>query len=176
MENDFKLDLSHTVELVQSIAANPPRPIVPTFIEEHEQQTREITEQINRMHQERDARENAKLEAVQETARTVAEIRNKQDKIIDNQLVLIDYQKEHIDVLSQQLQILKDIFASGEDGVDVQKEIMQILIEQEENEHPIRALLCDKGADLGVAAITAVVPSVLAAVRMWLAQKGIVIP
>ena len=61
MENDFKLDLSHTVELVQSIAANPPRPIVPTFIEEHEQQTREITEQINRMHQERDARENGPI-------------------------------------------------------------------------------------------------------------------
>ena len=132
--------------------------------------------QISKTARDRDARENAKLEALQETARETHEIRERQDKIIDNQQLLIEYQKGQIVMLSQQLQVLKDLFASGKDGVAVQKEIMQILIDQEENEQPIREYLADKGGDLGVAAITAATPMIWSGIKAWLATKGIMIP
>lgn len=132
--------------------------------------------QISKTARDRDARENAKLEALQETARETHEIRERQDKIIDNQQLLIEYQKGQIVMLSQQLQVLKDLFASGKDGVAVQKEIMQILIDQEENEQPIREYLADKGGDLDVAAITAATPMIWSGIKAWLATKGIMIP
>ena len=108
--------------------------------------------QISKTARDRDARENAKLEALQETARETHEIRERQDKIIDNQQLLIEY------------------------GVAVQKEIMQILIDQEENEQPIREYLADKGGDLDVAAITAATPMIWSGIKAWLATKGIMIP
>ena len=46
-------------------------------------------------------------------------------------------------MLSQQLQVLKDLFTSGEDGVAVQKEIMQMLIDQENDKQSIREYLAD---------------------------------
>ena len=76
----------------------------------------------------------------------------------------------------KQLQVLKDLFTSGEDGVAVQKEIMQMLIDQENNKHPIRDYLKDKGGDLGVAAITAATPLVWSGIKAWLATQGIIIP
>ena len=76
----------------------------------------------------------------------------------------------------KQLQVLKDLFTSGEDGVAVQKEIMQMVIDQENNKHPIRDYLKDKGGDLGVAAITAATPLVWSGIKAWLATQGIIIP
>ena len=122
MDSDFTFSPDLSRKLAESIAANPPQPMIPTAIREAERRNQELIEQISQTARERDARENAKLEALQETARETHEIRERQDKIIDNQQLLIDYQKEQIAVLSQQLQVLKDLFASGEDGVAVQKE------------------------------------------------------
>lgn len=173
MGEQFHLDLSVTNDLAQRIATNPPMPIVPTIIQEHEKQTREITEQIDRMHRERESREKAKLEALTETAKETKEIREKQDKIIDNQQRLIDYQTDQIEIMIQQLSTLKQLFYSGEDGVAVQKEIMRKLIEQEEKDHPIRNYLADKGGDIGVNALIAVGPYVLAGLKTWLTSKGI---
>ena len=79
-------------------------------------------------------------------------------------------------MLSQQLQVLKDLFTSGEDGVAVQKEIMQMLIDQENDKQSIREYLADKGGDLGVATITAATPLVWSGIKAWLATKGIIIP
>ena len=84
--------------------------------------------------------------------------------------------QQSLDLHEKQLQVLKDIFASGEDGVAVQKEIMQMLIDQETDQHPIRDALADKGGDLGVAAITAATPLVWTGIKAWLATQGIVIP
>lgn len=84
--------------------------------------------------------------------------------------------QQSIDLQEKQLQVLKDLFASGEDGVAVQKEIMQMLIDQEKDRHPVREYLADKGGDLGVAAITAATPLVWSGIKAWLATKGIIIP
>lgn len=81
-------------------------------------------------------------------------------------------------MLSQQLQVLKDLFTSGEDGVAVQKEIMQMLIDQENDKQSTREYLadCDRGRNLGVAVITAATPKVWSGIKAWLATKGIIIP
>lgn len=84
--------------------------------------------------------------------------------------------QQSLDVQDKQLQVLKNLFASGEDGVAVQKEIMQMLIAQENDKHPVGDLLKDKGADLGVAAITAATPFVWTAIKNWLVTQGIIIP
>ena len=84
--------------------------------------------------------------------------------------------QQSLDLQEKQLQVLKDLFASGEDGVAVQKEIMQMIIEQENDKYPIRDYLADKGGDLGVAAITAATPLVWSGIKAWLATKGIIIP
>ena len=83
--------------------------------------------------------------------------------------------QQSIDLQEKQLQVLKDLFASGEDGVAVQKEIMQMLIDQEKDRHPVREYLADKGGDLGVAAITAATPLIWSGIKAWLATKGIII-
>ncbi|MCD7991947.1 MAG: hypothetical protein LUK37_09285 [Clostridia bacterium] len=51
-----------------------------------------------------------------------------------------------------------------------------ILLEQEESQHPVKDILADKGADIGIAAITAVAPGVMLILKSWLAQKGIIMP
>ena len=84
--------------------------------------------------------------------------------------------QQSIDLQEKQLQVLKDLFASGEDGVAVQKEIMQMLIDQEKDRHPVREYLADKGGDLGVAAITVATPLVWSGIKAWLATKGIILP
>ena len=84
--------------------------------------------------------------------------------------------QESLDLQEKQLQVLKDLFTSGEDGVAVQKEIMQRLIDQENDKHPIRDYLADKGGDLGVAAISAATPLVWSGIKAWLATKGIIVP
>ncbi len=144
--NHITLDFSATQRLAEEVSAS---------MEEHQ---REIQ-----------AREDAKYQALCETANNTREIRERQDRIIDNQLKQIERQE-------QEIQILKEIFTSGEDGVAVQKEIMQLMIEQEENKHPISDLLKDKGADLEVAAITAVAPLAMETVKQWLRKKGVFIP
>lgn len=84
--------------------------------------------------------------------------------------------QQSLDLQEKQLQVLKNLFASGEDGVAVQKEILQMLIDQENGKHPIREYLADKGGDLGVAAITAATPLVWSGIKAWLATQGIIIP
>lgn len=84
--------------------------------------------------------------------------------------------QETIDLQMSQLQTLKDIFASGEDGVAVQKEIMQMLIVKESDKHPVRKYLADKGGDLGIEAIKAVAPMIWSVIKEWLTTEGIIIP
>ena len=56
---------------------------------------------------------------------------------------------------------MRNMFASGEDGVAVQKEIMQIL-QQQGND----SLFADKGLDAGISAV-------FIAVQVWLKSRGI---
>ena len=85
-----------------------------------------------------------------------------------------DTLQQSLDVQESQLQVLRNLFSSEEGGVAVQKEIMQLLIKKEENEHPIRDFLADKGGEIGVAALNAAGPVVWIGIKEWLVAKGIV--
>lgn len=65
-------------------------------------------------------------------------------------------------MLKHQNEVLKNIFASGEDSVVVQKEIMKIMLEQGMADDTFK----DKGLDV-------VVQSTFLAIQMWLNTKGI---
>lgn len=171
--SNFSLDPELSKKIVESMAVNPLQPRISHVIERRNQ---EMLEEVSLFAEEREARENAKLKALQETAEETKSIRVRQDKIIDNQQRLIEIQDSAMEVLSQELQVLKNIFASGEDGVAVQKEIMDKLIELEQNKHPIREFIADKGGDIGVEVLKVAVPLMLAEVKGWLATKGILIP
>lgn len=176
MNSDFSISTDVTRKLAESIASISPQPMISKAIIEADRKSQELIDQISETARERDARENAKLEALQETAKETREIRERQDKIIDNQQLLIEHQRDQIAVLSKQLHVLEELFASGEDGVAAQEEIMQLLIDQENEKHPIGDYLADKAGDLGVAAITAATPLVWSGIKGWLATKGIMIP
>ena len=81
--------------------------------------------------------------------------------------------QKSVEVNEKQLQVLKNIFENNEDSVAIQEEIMQKLIEREKENHPIRDYLADKGGDLGVEALTKVVPTVWLGIKAWLAANGI---
>lgn len=89
-----------------------------------------------------------------ETAENTAEMKSDLKEVIHNQ-------NDYIKLLKHQNDVMKNIFVSGEDGVAVQKEIMQIL-QQWGND----SLFKDKGLDAGVGAV-------LLAVQVWLKSKGI---
>lgn len=73
-------------------------------------------------------------------------------------------QKAQLEVQEQQLRALKDLFASGEDGVAVQKEIMRRL--EESDQHALRDFIADKGADL-------IVTGIIEATKATLIASGI---
>lgn len=133
------------------------------------QQAEEISREISKSNRERWNREEAKLKAAQRTAENTDEMRADLKDVIHNQNELIAYQR-------QQLDVLRMLFASGEDGVAVQKEIMQHIIDAENNEHPVRDYIADKGGDVGVAALAASAPVIWAGIKNWLASKGVILP
>lgn len=71
---------------------------------------------------------------------------------------------ESLDCEKAQLAALRNLFASGEDGIAVQKEIMRLV--EENGSHHMRDLIIDKGADL-------VVAGVLEAIKLWLTSQGV---
>ena len=129
-------------------------------------------EALRKDREEQEKREKLETDYVKIQSMSVEKLR----EIYLQAVMINDKLQQSIDVQESQLQVLKNLFASGEDGIAVQKEIMQLLIDQEENEHPIGDLLVDKGADLGVAAITATTPLIWSAIKAYLATKGIIIP
>lgn len=97
--------------------------------------------------------------------------------------VMVSQQMEHIQLLQEanqtlkqqletqrnQLQILQDIFASNEDSVAVEKEIMRLIAEQINEKHPLWEYVKDKGGD----ALIACGPVLFEAFKGFLASKGI---
>lgn len=121
--------------------------------------------------------------AMEETAVNTAEANSQLQRVIDNQNEYIDLlkgqlatQQRQLELDEKQLAILKNIFASGEDGVVVEKEIMKLIQEQINENHPLWDYVKDKGGDLAVAGITAGAPVIYTAIKQYLASKGILLP
>lgn len=129
-------------------------------------------EALRKQREEREQRQKLETDYLKIQSMSVEQLRD----IYLQSVVVNQTLQQSLDLQEKQLQVLKNLFASGEDGVAVQKEIMQMLIDQENGKHPIREYLADKGGDLGVAAITAATPLVWSGIKAWLATQGIIIP
>ena len=117
---------------------------------------------------------------MEETANNTANTNSKLEKIIENQNAYIcllneqlSSQKRQLEIDKQQLNILKDIFASEQDGVNAEKEIMNLIQTQIDSSHPLWDYVKDKAGDVAVAGITAGAPVIFTAVKAFLASKGI---
>ena len=76
----------------------------------------------------------------------------------------------------KQLEILQNIFASGEDGVQVEKELMNLIKKEIDETHPLWEYVKDKGGDIAVAGATAGIPILYGAFKAYLLSKGIMLP
>ncbi len=167
LPDTLKLDLTYTTNLASGIQAQ---------IGESNKRTQQIAEEAynNRQRMQK---------AIEQTAMNTAETNLQLQKVVENQNAYIDVlkeqlssQKQQIELNEQQLIILKNIFASGEDGVIVEKEIMKLIQEQIDSSHPLWDYVKDKGGDIAVAGVTAGAPVIYASIKMYLASKGIMLP
>lgn len=167
LTNIPKIDLSYTTNLASGIQAQ---------IEESNKRTQQIAEEAynNRQRMQK---------AIEQTATNTAETNVQLQKVVENQNAYIDVlkdqlstQKQQLELNEHQLTVLKNIFASGEDGVVVEKEIMKLIQEQIDSKHPLWDYVKDKGGDIAVAGVTAGAPVIYDAIKMYLASKGILLP
>ena len=98
-------------------------------------------------------------EAQIKTAEYSSEIAKKIDVVISNQNDYIEFLKKNYQEI---INTLHNLFASGEDSVLVQKEILKILQDQ----NPDRELLKDKSLDV-------VIQMIFGAISVYLKSKGI---
>ena len=98
-------------------------------------------------------------EAQIKTAEYSSEIAKKIDVVISNQNDYIDILKKNYQEI---IDILHNLFASGEDSVLVQKEILKILQDQ----NPDKELMKDKSLDV-------VIQMIFGAISVYLKSKGI---
>ena len=163
----LKLDLSYTTNLASGIQKQ---------IEESNKRTQQFAEEAYNNRQR-------ELNAIEQTANNTAETNVRLQKVVENQNEFIDIlkeqlstQKQQLELSEQQLNILKNIFASGEDGVAVEKEIMKLIREQVDSNHPLWEYVKDKGGDIAVAGVVTGLPVIYGAIKMFLASKGLILP
>ena len=162
-----KKDFSYTANLASDIQAQ-------------NEETYKITQQIA---EEAYNYRQRMQKAIEQTASNTAETNVQLQKVVENQNAYIDVlknqlstQKQQLELNEHQLTVLKNIFASGEDGVVVEKEIMKLIQEQIDSKHPLWDYVKDKGGDIAVAGVTAGAPVIYDAIKMYLASKGILLP
>lgn len=162
-----KIDCSSTANMASGIQAQ---------FEESNKRTQKIAEEAynNRQRMQK---------AVEQTAINTAETNVQLQKVIKNQNSYIDVlmdqlssQKQQLELNEQQLTTLKNIFASGEDGIIAEKEIMKLIQNEIDSSHPVLDYAEDKGGDIAVAGITAVAPVIFKAIKMYLVSKGVLLP
>ena len=123
-----------------------------------------ITDAIDRANEERSKRANETIQAIHETAENTAEMRDDLKDVIRNLNDYIILLKQSNQMLSDQLDALKKLFVSGEDGVAIQKEILGLIAERKID---LRALAADKGADAVLQTIFMLIPIAIQSLRIF---------
>ena len=167
LPDNFNLDLTKTINLASGVQAQ---------IDESNRRNMQLAEEAYNNRQR-------ELKAIEQTAMNTAETNLQLQKVVENQNAYIDVlkeqltvQKQQIELDEQQLIILKNIFASGEDGVIIEKEIMKLIQDQIDSSHPLWDYVKDKGGDIAVAGATAGAPVIYGSIKLYLASKGIMLP
>lgn len=176
MDIDDIKNLSNKIDFANIQPVVPSFKIDTSYIDEISQ----AVDESNRLRAEREQRE---LDALEATAYNTAETKERLNKVIDNQNDYIEALKQQIEIQKQQLflsnsqlEVLKSIFNSGTNGLEVEKELMEIIKTEIDDKHPLWDYVKDKGGDIAVAGITAGVPVLYQAVKAFLASKGILLP
>ena len=114
--------------------------------------------------------------ALEQTAENTANTNSQLQKVVENQNEYITLLRQQLEFTQQQLNILKDIFNCENDGVEAEKEILALIQEQIDSEHPLWDYIKDKGGDVLVSGAVAGAPILYNALKMYLASKGIMLP
>lgn len=120
--------------------------------------------------------------AIKQTAENTLNMNLQLQQVVENQNDYIKVLKEQLNIQEKQLavnenqlNILNNIFASEEDGILVQKEILKLVMQQIDSQHPLWDYISDKGGDIAVSGITAVTPILYIAIKNYLASKGMML-
>lgn len=181
MEDDFKFGNTLTPDVLAKLNASiqPQRIFAEGIAAEQDRMMRQAQEVGEQAFQNRKKMQ----EAMERTANNTAVANERLEKIIDQQSEHIDLLKSANDTLKEQLEtekkqieILQSIFASGEDGVLVEKELMRLIQNEIDDTHPLWDYVKEKGGDIAVAGVTAGIPVLYSAFKAYLLSKGIMLP
>lgn len=181
MADDFKFENTLTPDVLAKFNASiqPQIVLAEGIAAEHDRMMRQAQEVGEQAFQNRKKMQ----EAMERTANNTAVTNERLEKIIDQQSEHIDLLKNANDTLKEQLEsekkqieILQNIFASGEDGVLVEKELMRLIQNEIDDTHPLWDYVKDKGGDIAVAGATAGIPVLYGAFKAYLLSKGIMLP
>ena len=146
-------------------------------------QQNQYVSEMRSVFDERREYEKKQLKASEETAANTAMTNERLNEIIDNQnkyiKILEDQihdQKEQLEIAKLQLQALKNLFTSLEDGVSVEKELAGLIQSQIDETHPLWDYVKDKAGDIAVAGIIHGTPVLYNALKAYLMKNGIPIP
>jgi len=171
MADDFKFGTLLTSDMISKFNASiqPQRMFAESIAAEQDRmmrQTQEVGEQ-----------------ALERTAHNTDVTNERLEKMIDQQSSHIELLEKANETLQKQLEtgqkqleILQNIFASGEDGVLVEKELMNLIKKEIDETHPLWEYVKDKGGDIAVAGATAGIPVLYGAFKAYLLSKGIMLP
>ena len=142
-----------------------------------------IQRAVDEANRERREKEQRALNAAETTADNTVQLLSQMNTVTKNQndyiellKAILQQQQQQISLLDEQLKKVKAIFASQEDGVSVEKDIMRLIQEQIDDKHPLWEYVKDKGGDLAVSGIVAGVPVIYNAIKSFLVSLGIILP
>lgn len=154
------LDLSRTIDIASAVQAQ---------FDDNYKETMRIADEAYNSRQRMQ-------KAMEATAANTAASNTQLEKIVAQQSRHIDLLEKQLSMQEEQLTTLQNIFASNEDGVAVEKEIMKLIKEQIDESHPMWEYVKDKGGDVAVAGILQWGPVIWTAVKAYLLTKGIPLP
>lgn len=150
----------------------------PVFINPMEAQMKQL-EEINRENYRR--REEERLANI-ETAENTAEMKDDIKVVIHNQnsnIALLEEQLElqskQLVIQKEQLQVLKDIFSSTENELEIEEQLKELVRQQIDNQHPLWDYVKDKGGDVAIVAAPTAIPVLVKAFKALLLSAGITI-
>lgn len=174
MADDFKFGTPLTPDMILKFNASiqPQRMFAESIAAEQDRMMRQAQEVGEQAYQNRKRMQ----EAMERTAHNTDVTNERLEKMIDQQSSHIELLEKANETLQKQLEILQNIFAAGEDGVLVEKELMNLIKKEIDETHPLWEYVKDKGGDIAVAGATAGIPVLYGAFKAYLLSKGIMLP
>ena len=165
-------------DLLKNLKRDNIQMAMPRYDQMFEPISPDVKEALNDVSRRKAMAQQAQIDAAED----IAEMKGKMTDVIENQKVQIEQQRIQIErqektidqlqrlneTQEQQLQRLKEIFYSIEDGTAVDKEMMRELEDLLDKQPGWKDFIKDKSADVGIGAFLAVLPQLLKMMGMVL--------